>query len=135
MFYFFNTHTYSILFNNDLARKNFRKNHLSRNPNQLIYDTNLLDNNFSHFNTFLTNFNSSVEFAICSGIPSCEVSCHIETSLPICYLNPWIGFCMVGDFSEGYSETDCNFNFDSNVNVTVDSFNSSFHLSFSQLLK
>ena len=39
---------------------------------QLIYDINIFDNNFNLLNMFLTNFNSSVEFAICSGIPSSE---------------------------------------------------------------
>ena len=81
------------------------------------------------FLTFLTNF-SSVEFAICSGIPFGKGSYHMESSLLICNINPWTGFCMVGDFSGGYSQTDCNFN----VNVTVDSYmNSSINFSFSHL--
>ena len=84
---------------------------------------------------FLTIFNGYVEFAICLGIPSNEGLYHIETSLLICNTNPWTGFCMVDDFSVGYSETDCNFRFNINVNVTVDSMNSSFNFSFSQLLK
>ena len=58
-----------------------------------------------------TNFNSSVEFGIRLGISSNERSYHIETSLPICNTNQWTGFCMVGYFSGGYSQTDCNFNF------------------------
>ena len=42
---------------------------------------------------------------------------------------------MVGDFSGGYSQTDCNFSFKINVNVTVDSYmKSSLNFSFSQLL-
>ena len=40
------------------------------------------------------------------------------TSLPICNINPWTGFCMVEDFSGG-SQTDCNFNFNINVNVVT----------------
>ena len=106
----FLTRTHNILFNNDfLASKNFLKNHVNRHPSQLIYDTNLFDNNL--FNMFLTNFNSSVEFAI--WIP-------IKSNPPICNINPLTGFCVVEDFSGGYSQTDCNFNFNINVNVTVD---------------
>ena len=69
---------------------------------------------------FLTTFNSSVEFAICSEIPIGEGLYHVEFSPPICNINPLTGFCVVGDFSGGYSQTDCNFNFNINVNVTVD---------------
>ena len=71
----FLTRTHKIPFNNDfLASKNFIKNHVNRYPilSQLIYDINIFDNNFNLSNMFLTNFNSSVEFAICSGIPSSE---------------------------------------------------------------
>ena len=46
------------------------KNYVNRHPSQLIYDTNFFDNNFNLFNMFLTNFNSSVKFAVCSEIPS-----------------------------------------------------------------
>ena len=85
---------------------------------------------------FLTNFNSSVEFAICSGILSVEGSYHMESSPPICNINLLTGFCMVGDFSGGYSQTDRNFNFNINVSATVDSYmNSSFSYSFLHLLK
>ena len=57
-----------ILFNNNfLVSKNFIKNYVNRHPSHLIYDTNLFDNNFNLFNMLLTNFNSSVEFAICRG--------------------------------------------------------------------
>ena len=85
---------------------------------------------------FLTNFNSSVEFAISSGILSGGRSYHMESSPPICNITPWTGFCMVGDFSGGYSQTDYNFNFDINVNVTVESYmNRSFNFGFSHLLK
>ena len=64
-----------ILFNNDfLASKNFIKDHVNRHLSQLIYDTNLFDNNFNLFIMFLTNFNSSVEFTICSAMPSGEES-------------------------------------------------------------
>ena len=58
------------------------KNHVNTHPSQLIYYTNLFDNNFSHFNTFsdnfshfnmfLTNFKSSAESVTCSRIPSDE---------------------------------------------------------------
>ena len=41
---------------------------------------------------------------------------------------------MIGDFSEGYSQTDCNFNFNINVTVGID-MNSSFNFSFSHLIK
>ena len=85
---------------------------------------------------FLTNFNGSVEFATFSGIPSSEGLYHMESTPPICNINPLTGFCVVGDFSGGYSQTDCNFNFNINVNVTVDIYmNSSFNFSFSHLLK
>ena len=53
-----------------------------------------------------------------------------DHSPPIRNINPLSHFNMVGDFSQ----TDCNFN--SNINVTVDSYmNSSFNLSFLHLLK
>ena len=84
------------------------------------------------FNVTLINFNSSVEFAICSRIPSSEGLYHMETSLPICNTNSWTGFCMVGLFSGGYSKTCSNFYFNINVNITVDSYMNS---SFSHLLK
>ena len=85
---------------------------------------------------FLSNFNSSVEFAICSGILSGEGSYHMESSPPICNINLLAGFCMVGDFSGGYSQTDRNFNFNINFSATVDSYmNSSFSYSFLHLLK
>ena len=88
------------------------------------------------FLPFLTNFNSSVEFAICTGISSGEASYRMETSLSICNINPLTTFCVVGNFSGGYSQADCNFNFNINVNITVDSYmNSSFNFSFSNLLK
>ena len=58
-----------ILFNNFLTCKNFIKNYVNRYPSHLIYDTNLFNNNFNLFYMFLTNFSSSVEFAICSGVP------------------------------------------------------------------
>ena len=85
---------------------------------------------------FLTNLNSSVEFAICLGIPSDEGLYDMETGLPIYNTNQWTGFCMVGDFSRGYSQADCHLNFNININVTVDSYmSSSFNFTFSQLLK
>ena len=96
--------------------------------------TNLFDNNFKLFNMFFTNFNSSVEFAICWEIPSSEGFYHMEFSPPICNINLLTGFCMIGDFSEGYSQTDCNFNFNINVTVGID-MNSSFNFSFSHLIK
>ena len=78
----------TVLFNNDfLASKNFIKNHVNRHSSQLIYDTNLFDNNFNLFNMFLPNFNSSVEFSICSGIPSGEGP-YLESSSSICNINP-----------------------------------------------
>ena len=84
------------------------------------------------FNVTLINFNSSIEFAICSRIPSSEGLYHMETSLPICNTNSWTGFCIVGLFSGGYSKTNSNFYFNINVNITVDSYMNS---SFSHLLK
>ena len=40
---------------------------------------------------------------------------------------------MVGDVSRGYSQTERKINFNTNVNVTVDSYvNKSFNFSFSQ---
>ena len=42
----------------------------------------------------LTNFNSSVEFAICLGIPSDEGPYHMESSSPICNINPLTRFYM-----------------------------------------
>ena len=85
---------------------------------------------------FLTNFISSVEFAICFGIPSGEGPYHMASSLPIFNINPLTHFYMVGDVSGGYSQIYCNFNVNINVNVTVDScMNSSFNFSFSHLLK
>ena len=81
---------------------------------------------------FLINFKSSVEFSTCSGIPSGKGPYHMESIPPICNISPLTGFYMVGDFSGGYSQTDCNFDF----NVTVDShMNSSFSFTFSCLLK
>ena len=109
------------------------KNYVNRHPSHLIYDTNLFDNNFNLFNMFLYNFNSSAEFAICSGIPSGEGPSHMESSPPICNINPLLQFYMVGDLSGGYSETDRKFNFNANVNVIVDSYmNRNFKSSFSQ---
>ena len=75
--------------------------HVSRHPSQLIYDTNIFDNNFNLFNIFLTNFNSSFEFSFCSGIPPGEGPYHMESSPPICNINPLSRFYMVGDFSQG----------------------------------
>ena len=58
----------------------------------------------------------------------------MESSPPIC--NLLTRFCMVGDFSGGYSQTDCNFNFDTNVKVTVDIYvNNSVNFSVLHLLK
>ena len=57
---------------------------------------------------FLTNFNSSIEFAISSRIPSGEGFYQMETSPPTYTINLWNGFGMVGDFSGGYSQKDCN---------------------------
>ena len=84
---------------------------------------------------FLPNFNSSVEFAICSGIPSGEGP-YMESSSPICNINLLTCFYMVGDFPGGCSQIDYNFNFNININVTVHSYmNSSFNFSFSHQLK
>ena len=80
----------------------------------------------------LTNFNSSVEFAICSRIPLGEGWYDIESSPLTCNLLT----CLVGDFSGGYSQTDYNFNFNINVKVTVDIYvNSSINFSVSHLPK
>ena len=115
----------TILFNDFLAGTKCIKNHVNRHPSQLTYDTNLFGN-FKLFNLFLTNFKSSVKFAICLGIPSSEGS-YMAPSPPICNINLWTGSFLVGDFSVGYSQTDYNFNFNINVNVTVNSYmNSSF---------
>ena len=65
---------------------------------------------------------SSVEFPICSEISSGEGSYHMESVLPIWNINLWTGSCMLRDFSAGYSQTDCNFNFNIKVNVIVDSW-------------
>ena len=82
-------------------------------------------------NIFLTNFNGSVEFAVCSGITFREGSYRMKTGLPICSINPWTVFRMVGNFSGGYCQTDCNFNFNNNVYFTADIYmNSSFNFSF-----
>ena len=131
----FLTRTHLILFSNDfLGSENFIKNHVNRHPSELIYDTNLFDNNFNLFDMFLTNFNRSVEFAICSGIPSGEGQYHMESSPPICSL--LTRFYMVGDFSGGYSQTDCSFNFNINVKVTVDIYaNSSINFGVSHVVK
>ena len=84
----------------------------------------------------LTNFNSSVEIPIYSGIPSRKGPYHMESSPPICNINPLIRCYVVADFSGGYSHTDYSFNFNINVNVTVGSnMNSSFSFSFSHLPK
>ena len=104
-----------------------------KHPSHLIYDTNLFDNNFNLFNLFLTNFNSSVEFGICSGIPSSEGLYHMESSPLICNVNLFPQFYMVGVLSGDYSQADHKFNFNANVNVTVDSYmNRSVNFSFSQ---
>ena len=87
---------------------------------------------------FLANFNSFVEFAICSEIPSGEGLYHIESNSPICDKNLLTDFCMVEDFSGGNSQTVCNFNFNINVSFDVTWYgymNSSFSFSFSHLLK
>ena len=111
--------THTIPFDNSfLARKNYIRNYVNRHPSQFIYDTNVFDNNFNPFN-MLTNFNGSVEFGICSGIPSGEGPYHMVPSPPIYHINSLPRFYMVEDFSEGYSQTDCNFDFNINVNVTV----------------
>ena len=82
---------------------------------------------------FLTNFNSSAEFAICSGILSGEGPSHMESSPLICNINLLPQFYMVGDLSGGYSETDHKFIFNTKIYVTVDSYmNRSFNFSFSQ---
>ena len=117
-----------------MGSENFIKKHVNRHRSQLIYDTNLFDNNFNLFNMFLTNFNSSVESVICLGIPSGEGQYHMKSSPPI--FNLLIPFYMVGDFSVGYSQIDCNFNFNINVKVTVDIYeNSSINFIVSHLLK
>ena len=55
-------------------------------------------------------------------------------SPPIFNINLLPRFIMVGNFSGGYSRTDCNFNF--NISIIVDSYmNSCFNFSFSHLLK
>ena len=58
---------------------------------------------------FLTNFNSSVEFSICSWIPFVEGL--------VKGLND---FCVVGFFSGSYCQADCHFNYNTNVKVTVE---------------
>ena len=119
-----------------MTSKNFIKYFINIHPSQSIYDTNLFDNNFNLFNMFLTNFNSSVKFAICSEIPSGEWPYHMESSLSICNINPLLHFYVVGDFSGSYYQTDCKFSFNINVDVTVDScMNRSFNFSFPHLLK
>ena len=121
-----------ILFNIFLASKNFIKNYVNRHSSHLIYDTNLFDN-FNLFNLYLTNINSSVEFAICLGILSGEGPYHIDSNPPICNINLLPQFYMVGDLSGDYFETDCKFNFNANLNVTADCYmNRSFNFSFSQ---
>lgn len=100
--------TNTILFNDFLAGTKCIKNHVNRHLSQLTYDTNLFGN-FKLLNLFLTNFKSSVKFAICLGIPSSEGSYHMETSLLIHNTNLWTGFCMVEDVFGGYSQTDPNF--------------------------
>ena len=73
------THTHAIPCHNDfLAGKDFIKKHLNRHPSQLVYNTNLFDNNCNHCNMYLTNFNSFVGFAICSRIPSSEEWYNME---------------------------------------------------------
>ena len=108
--------------------------------NDTNYDANRFDNNFNFFNMFLTNFNISVESVICSRIPSGKGQHHMESSPPI--FNLLICFYMVGDFPGGYSQTDCNFNFNTNVKVAVEIYvNSSIntkiftHYSFIYILE
>ena len=116
-----------MLFNNFSASTNFMKSHVNKHLSQLIYDNTNLFDNFNILNIFLTTFNSSDEFEICLGIPY-----HMESSLPICNINPLTRFYIVGVILK----TDCNFNFNTDVNVTVDSYmNSSFNFSFLHLLK
>ena len=103
VFDFFKQKHTLVYHNNFLTSKNIIKNHVNRYPSQLMYDANLFDNNFNLFSMLLTNFSSSIEFAICSRIPSSGVSYHVETSLPICSTNSCTDVCMVEDFSGGYS--------------------------------
>ena len=94
-----------ILFNNNfLASKNFIKSYVNIHPTHLAYDTNPFKNDFNLFNMFSTNFNSSVEFAICSGSPSGEGLYHMESSPLICNIKPLLQFYVVGDLSGGYSQ-------------------------------
>ena len=124
-------HTHSTIQYDFLASENFIKNHVNRHSSLLIYDTNVFDNNFNLLN-MLTNFNSSVEFAICSRIPLGEGWYDIESSPLTCNLLTHL----VGDFSGGYSQTDYNFNFNINVKVTVDIYvNSSINFSVSHIPK
>ena len=93
----FLTRTHILFNNNFLESKNFIKNYVNRHPSHLIYDTNLFDNNFNLFNMWLTSFNSFAEFAICLGTPSGEGPSHMESSPPICNINPLRWFYMVAD--------------------------------------
>ena len=60
----------------------------------------------------------------------------MKSSPSICNINLLPQFYMVGDFLVGYSKTDCKFNSNINVNVTIDTYmKKSFNLSSSRLLK
>ena len=60
----------------------------------------------------------------------------MKSSPSICNINLLPQFYMVGDFLVGHSKTDCKFNSNINVNVTVDTYmKKSFNLSSSRLLK
>ena len=60
----------------------------------------------------------------------------MESSPPIWNINMLKRFCMIGDFSGSYSQTDFSFDFHINVNLIVNSYmNSNFNFSFSLLRK
>ena len=42
---------------------------------------NIFNNNFNSFNVFLANFNSLVDFKVCSKAPFSDILCHIEATL------------------------------------------------------
>ena len=86
---------------------------------KISYLNNPFNNNFKHFNVFLTTFSSFSDFKGFSKAPFIDVWCHVEVTHLTFNESQLSSFSMMQVFTERCLQRDFHFRLNVNVTVTV----------------
>ena len=107
-----------------LEHERIFENYLSLNRSFMKISSlnNPFNNDFKHFNVFLTNFSLFSHFTVFSKAPFSDALCHAEAT-HLTFNESWLsGFRMMQVFTESYLQTDFHFRLNVNITVTVVSY-------------